>query len=882
MRTLVVSDLHLGNGGPYDIFAGTEALPQVLAHASPDRLIINGDGVDFLLDDAPIDRLDEARAVEQARAIVEHNRALLELLGASVKEVVIRLGNHDAELALPAVQAVLAEPLGGPGKMRFVLGDETDPLIEVGGVRVLVTHGEHTDFVNRLQYRRLRDPAAWPKFVYPPGSHLVKVGLNPLKAEGARFADLVKPDFQGGFLAAGAVLPGTLARLLDQEVLGLAWRMLRARFGRRTFLDEAPPLPPPDAVDEALQLAWLRAYAWAHRRLAGGGSGFFDLQPEPGELREVGRLQRRFGCRAVLMGHTHAARWLVADSLAYANTGTWIPLVSLPAPDAPDAEWAVFLACLRADPGMVDKAADLLIHRFHAALVEPEGTGARLSLLRWEEGQVHTDREATLGPPAPAVHVADPARSFRPLLVGLDGEPMGAEGLAPPPVVPGLPSRIETKALGTLMRAGDPDDVAQQGWGLVVPPGAGDRMDALRPLIARREEQTGEAALVLEVDPGRASTIDDALVWARERYLALDREERPAYLMLVGDLHEVPLALQQVLAAEAMVGRVAFTRPDGAPDLAAHGAYAAKVQHYETAAPVAPRPDLLLFAVDDGTLATEEGRALLIDPASRWFRGELGRRRPADFGAVHLISPPGLAASIPEDLLDYPAIDGPNVLLTLSHGLGLPAGHSQQRALQGAMSFGHELLTARDLAGRRFLPGGLWVYIACFGAGTPAESSFAPWLAHTESGVQAADVLRCLSPTAFVAALPQAALAEPEGPLAVVGHVDLAWVTGLEKAAGGVADAQAFRRFADLLRQFEVRPIPGAAQATFGRACRDIDAQVRRFDHALGGQADPANPAQPSELWIARNDFASYVLLGDPAARLPVSGGGHLMRAMAH
>ena len=37
MRTLILSDLHLGNGGDYDIFAGSESLPALL-----DRFVEQG------------------------------------------------------------------------------------------------------------------------------------------------------------------------------------------------------------------------------------------------------------------------------------------------------------------------------------------------------------------------------------------------------------------------------------------------------------------------------------------------------------------------------------------------------------------------------------------------------------------------------------------------------------------------------------------------------------------------------------------------------------------------------------------------------------------------------------------------------------------------
>ena len=77
-------------------------------------------------------------------------------------QVALGLGNHDAELALAEVQAVI----------RGALGQPVDP----------------------------------KRFSYPPGSRLVKTLLNPLKKElGLRFADLLKPDFRGAVLTTLAV-----------------------------------------------------------------------------------------------------------------------------------------------------------------------------------------------------------------------------------------------------------------------------------------------------------------------------------------------------------------------------------------------------------------------------------------------------------------------------------------------------------------------------------------------------------------------------------------------------------------------------------------------------------------------------------------------------
>src|SRR5262249_12452715 len=68
---------------------------------------------------------------------------------------------------------------------------------------------------------------------YAPGSTLVKHYLNPItKARSMRFLNFLKPDFQGGALAALAVDPSVL-RLADRA---LTARMLWQLFGRSIFM----------------------------------------------------------------------------------------------------------------------------------------------------------------------------------------------------------------------------------------------------------------------------------------------------------------------------------------------------------------------------------------------------------------------------------------------------------------------------------------------------------------------------------------------------------------------------------------------------------------------------------------------------------------------
>lgn len=439
MRTIILSDLHLGNGGDYDIFAGGDVLPGLLeqAAATPTRVILNGDTVDFLLNEDPLE-MDTARAVSQAEASVAapSTAAVLRGLGtvlAAGGEVLIRLGNHDAELALAEVQAVLRRATGQPpevaARLAFIRGDAPQ-ILGVGGARILVTHGEHDDDWNRLDYQRLPGPgapdgASPERFTYPPGSRLVKTVLNPLKKRfQMRFADLLKPDFQGAVLTALAIDPAIVKLVFQGATFTLLWQLFRQKLGASTFLpdDEEEDLGLADAVagagltpderdallavlhpsgavafadDEAvsgarvkLVRAGLGFYARCHRSAAGDASErFFALEPEPAEWEEAARLAAKYGAGAVILGHTHAARWVVKDALTFVNTGTWIHLARLPAADASDATWTEFLESCRRNPQLdpTQPGAVPLHTRFTGAVVEPhpEG-GARLLLVEWK------------------------------------------------------------------------------------------------------------------------------------------------------------------------------------------------------------------------------------------------------------------------------------------------------------------------------------------------------------------------------------------------------------------------------------------------------------------------------------------------------------------
>jgi len=437
MITLVLSDIHLGNGAGYDIFAGEAVLPGVLASAAAQsaRVILNGDTFDFLMNEDPLE-LDAARAAAQARAIVANppTAAVMAGLGqvlAAGGEVVLRLGNHDAEVALAEVQDVLRGALQQPpevaARLVFERGDSPS-ILTVGGAKILLAHGEHNDPWNRLDYKNLPSAGSSSKYRYPPGSRLVKTLLNPLKRSfGMRFADLLKPDFQGAVLTAMAVDPTSLRLVFQGNTAKLLWQLFRKSGEGMTFADDEESegnLGVADALDQAglsdderaaleasvdptgaatfadedtldgarfkLARTGLKLYAAAQRALTGdAGSRYFELTPDASEWEEARRLAQKFAVDAVVLGHTHSARWKQEQDLAFVNTGTWIHLMRMPSASAEESVWLDFLTTIRKNPALDPargRAAPLHTRFTGLVIHENPAGGALLQLVEWKAG----------------------------------------------------------------------------------------------------------------------------------------------------------------------------------------------------------------------------------------------------------------------------------------------------------------------------------------------------------------------------------------------------------------------------------------------------------------------------------------------------------------
>jgi hypothetical protein len=467
------------------------------------------------------------------------------------------------------------------------------------------------------------------------------------------------------------------------------------------------------------------------------------------------------------------------------------------------------------------------------------------------------------------------ADEHRPILeAGLEAE---AAWQAPKPKQ--LPRRAESPTLERPDAA--PNDLEAQRWGVVAPQGEEGEafLQALAPLLDHREQEQGAPVRRYRVPPTQDAAA--AVRWRDEVYRAEDvpQEERPKYLLLLGDLHHVSIELQHVLAHSAFVGRIHFSQASGAPDLEGYAAYANKVLSYETRTASAEAPDVLLYTAQDGSQATRLGHQFLVEPCRELIEKRWKPKRP---GMSLQLLP--YDSTGPEGLLRAAGEARAGVMLSVAHGLGQPrhgwASDEEQRARQGALSIapGH-VLTGDLLRSTPFLPGGMWFCLACFGAATPPRSTFQPWLESLAQQRAYAGrpeaVLRSLPrPGArpFLAALPQAVLANSNGPLAVVGHSDLAWAFGFMEPLASQSRAS---RIASTLEVMANGSRAGVALDALMRFYRDVndslmaDYQARQ-DSLVSGSPDPVDPRSHGYKWMLRNDLRGYLLLGDPAVRLPL------------
>ncbi|HEV3283856.1 MAG TPA: hypothetical protein VG010_06600 [Solirubrobacteraceae bacterium] len=341
MRTLIVSDLHLGSVSGSDVLRRPEIRAALIAAArETDRLVLLGDVLEL--------RHGPARdAMASARPVFEE-------LGRAMegRELVITAGNHDHALVEPWLsrrgQSELATPLG---LEQLLEPSEASPMMETiaswaAPARVTVaypglwirpdvyaTHGHYLDCHLTVPTLERLSVGVMSRVLGRPAESFDSV---------EDYEAVASPVF--AWRDAVARVAPTSDALNGMTTVG-AWRALRGG------ADEGAPDTAPDGVRAVLgsrggaiarelrRLALVGAFPVAVAALNRAGLG--PLRPEisGGELRRaglraMGEVAERLGLGEshVVFGHTHRpgpldgdreAEWLGAAGARLVNAGSW-------------------------------------------------------------------------------------------------------------------------------------------------------------------------------------------------------------------------------------------------------------------------------------------------------------------------------------------------------------------------------------------------------------------------------------------------------------------------------------------------------------------------------------------------------------------------------
>jgi hypothetical protein len=326
----------------------------------------------------------------------------------------------------------------------------------------------------------------------------------------------------------------------------------------------------------------------------------------------------------------------------------------------------------------------------------------------------------------------------------------------------------------------------------------------------------------------------------------------PYYILLVGTPEQIPFSFQSILDVEYRVGRLDL------PDAAAYGRYAQAVVDVETKkAPARSRVLHAFGPAHAGDAPTALSVQVLVQAAAKWLSA-----------FAKLTTKHGLSVATDDGdkatkarLLQILVETRPEVLFTAGHGMAIGSGRPRQLAEQGALVTANwdglsaiddeSRFAAADVPADADVHGMVVFLFACFGAGTPATDNFP-----TRTG-------QVLAPKPFVSALPQTLLAHAKGAaLGVFGHVDRTLTWSLQPPTAPVA-TDPFARAA----------IHVLAGDRLGAALDDLNQRGATLAATVaGGLAPGAPPIADADLvraWTQQRDAAAFLLLGDPAARLP-------------
>jgi hypothetical protein len=429
--------------------------------------------------------------------------------------------------------------------------------------------------------------------------------------------------------------------------------------------------------------------------------------------------------------------------------------------------------------------------------------------------------------------------------------------VAPPDLKEILRVRLEKpkRRLREVVDGVDPEKLEQAGWGIIVAKSdelVYDSLEALQPLdLRKREAGVARYKEFLGAD-GYVAGEDKLDFLARHGAGPgrVDPTKVPYYLLLVGSPEHIPYEFQYGLDLHHAVGRVYFkTKKE-------YAAYAQGVVNAEEGTETYSPRKVAFFGPcqDPGTQVSNEA---LLKPLIESVRTK------DDCQVQEVLGENATRAALGRLLGGE---ETPNLLFSAGHGLQYRSGHELQETYQGALicqdwpgddaPYPEHTFSGNDLSEHARLFGLISFLFACHSAGTPKCDDFS---------CKPGEPRKDMAPFSFVSHLAQRLLGHPGGgALAVIGHVHQVWQHSFFWRQTG---SQPLPFLETVDRLLKGGPL-GWAMEPLNQRFADLSVALGELlkEYFLDGTLDLD---ALGELWLASQDARNYVILGDPAVRLP-------------
>lgn len=406
--------------------------------------------------------------------------------------------------------------------------------------------------------------------------------------------------------------------------------------------------------------------------------------------------------------------------------------------------------------------------------------------------------------------------------------------------------------------SGDAQDLEEQRWDVIYPEGEGRLLEAIDELRKFRQDEQDAEVRTFAVRPNMSE--DATQNWYEEEFTPKESEDRGRYVLLLGDFDKISIAFQRRLHAnKRLVGRLAF---DSLDDYRSYAKRAIKD-------PPSQQPRTHFCTSRHGSQgAIYDGYNTLVKPMMERITKQLEREKKNKkkrFETRELVDIDEHEKIDKEEFLEAIAEGVGDTLFTLSHGRAGDTSWElkERKQNQGALRF-ENYLTAQDIKNRPLLPGGAWFMFACLGLGTPSTSVYDPWCKKIWPNYES-HMKSIASPGgSFVADLPKQALANPEGPLAIFGHIDLAFEYSYRRN-----DTAKPLAFYEILKDLVKGRRIGSTMQMFQNEKEATDyTLLRNYIQRDESDAAPDSDKSRGQLVLRHHDLGGWMLLGDPAARI--------------